>query len=403
MNISINELLILEEELKALQKQHPSGTPSSPDANHAQKLYLYSYAVAITISELDKVLGRRAACEDALRQKLHGIEIDALIWAVNLTPEDHESLVWRLLLLADKVHDRYRKDGSDPRDLQLATSIVERISHIIPESHAHFSDFLLVFAGTCLSRFNSSNETSELDKAITKIKQFQTVADGNPELLPLYANILHHRFRNTGTRRDLEEAIVKSEFVLKAKNLPTDTKRDALSTLAEHYGYLYELQPANGNKYLDLAVEKGVEAANLVPEKDESADTAFVFGALAKAFYDRFLQTRNEDDLKSAIEIGKKAISLSEPQDPDKAKWTNNLGLVYDAKFEDSGDISDLQEAIDLLDEAVKLSPKNTPSELRNTHNLAHALGRRFEWTGDAESLDLAINKLRAILADSRN
>ncbi|PNP49785.1 hypothetical protein THARTR1_09553 [Trichoderma harzianum] len=343
------------------------------------------------------VAGRRLKRNDALGERLFSIEVELKIQAVNLTPPDDPSLVLTLLLAVDTLLERYQTRNRVMQDLSLAVEFVERVDRIIGQSHELLSDHLLNYGRAHLSLFEADPTTS-LDTTINKFSMFPHVVNNHPELLQLYGTLLLRRFRSAANINDLRIGIRQAERALELPNADVDTQIYALTNITEFNPFLFEFAMGDVVTHLDIAVERGLRAKDLVQQQTcNITDASFVYGALAFAQYQRYQARLGLNDLEGSVNNGKKAVELSRDGDPDNAKWMNNLGLAYKAQFRNSADISLLQMATRSFEEAVTLSPKDSKISWLALNNLADAFGLTFEWTRETEALNIAVSNYREL------
>ncbi|KAF3760520.1 hypothetical protein M406DRAFT_225980, partial [Cryphonectria parasitica EP155] len=346
----------------------------------------------------DNAARRRLVRNDAIGHAVNDLEIDLRIRAVNLTAPQDPLLMQRLLLAADLLLERYQKRTGHVSDIERAVTLVDRVGSAISETHGLFSDHLLIYGRAHLAVFEATQNSIELDKAITELEAYQRVVGGHPELLQLHGNLLLQRFRNVGDEQDLRTGIDRARAVQTLQGVETDTQIYALSNLSESLPFLLDFGAEDGDAHLDNAVEMGLRAKELAQREDCGiSDISFVYGALALAQYYRYQPRREPTDLEDSLANGKTAVDLVTERSPDKVRWLNNLGLAHVAEFRISAKDSSLDEAARLFEEAVTLSLEGSKSRLISLSNLADALGLRFEWTGEMEALDIAVSRYRTL------
>ncbi|KAI8666354.1 CHAT domain-containing protein [Fusarium keratoplasticum] len=365
----------------------PDASTSSPDAARALRLdHLATHTAK-----------RRLRRNDELGNKLNDQEIHLRLYAVDVSPLLDPELAWRLLLAADTLLERYQMRSQDMLDLELSISRLERASSLIEEGNELFPDYLVVYGRAHRCHFEVTQDLFDLGRTIQTLASFLHVVDGNPMLLQVYSNLLMDRFEISATHQDLQAAIERAEAVRNFVDAGADTQIFALSNLAECLSELSDLQIGDVDTHLDRAVMMGLEARELVQRPDcPVADVAFVYGSLSYAHYRRYLHSLRPADVQQALENGRRAVELCGNGHPDKARWTNQLGLVYIAHFHHLADRSDLENATGLFQHAIELSSERGQTRGLALSNLADALASRFDLTGETEALDIAVAKYRA-------
>jgi CHAT domain-containing protein len=116
---------------------------------------------------------------------------------------------------------------------------------------------------------------------------------------------------------------------------------------------------------------------------------AWALYELAKALQNEFSTSHSFEDLESARELYSEAIEY-EPDLSKKARYLNNLGIVYQNRYNQTGDASDLDAFVDCTRQATNhISNELRPAILQN---YANALQSRYYQRGDLRDLDACIN-----------
>ena len=97
------------------------------------------------------------------------------------------------------------------------------------------------------------------------------------------------------------------------------------------------------------------------------------------------------DDLDRAIMTNEQAIVSTPEDNPNHAKYLNNLGNALQSRFERTGSMDDLNRAITTTEQAVASTPEDDPNRGGMLNNLGNALQSRFERTGSMDDLNRAI------------
>lgn len=365
----------------------PNASIPSPDAARALRLdHLAKHAAR-----------RRLSRNDELGNNLNDQEIHLRLQAVDVSPRLDPELALRLLLAVDTLLERYQTRSPDILDLEQAISRLERASSLVEEDHELFPDYLVMYGRAHRCHFEVTQDPFELGRTIQTLASFPRVVDENPMLLQVYSNLLMDRYQISATHQDLQAAIERADAVRNFADAGADTLIFALSNLAECLSELSDLQIGDANTHLDRAVMTGLEARELAQRPDcPVADVAFVYGGLSYAHYRRYLHSLRHEDVQQAICNGVRAVGLCGNDHPDKARWTNQLGLAYIARFHHLADRSSLEDATGLFQDAIELSSEHGRIRGLALSNLADALASRFDLTGETEALDIAVAKYRA-------
>ncbi|KAH7260381.1 hypothetical protein B0J15DRAFT_582509 [Fusarium solani] len=340
---------------------------------------------------------RRLSRNDELGNNLNDQEIDLRLHAVDISPPLDPELAWRLLLAVDTLLERYQTRSQDMLDLELSISRLERARSLIEEGNELFPDYLVMYGRAHRCHFEMTQDPFELGRTIQTLASFPHVVDENPMLLQVYSNLLMDRFKISATHQDLQAAIERAEAVRNFVDAGADTQIFALSNLAECLSELSDLHIGDADTHLDRAVMMGLEARELAQRPDcPIADVAFVYGSLSYAYYRRYLHSLRPADVQQALENGRRSVELCGNGHPDKARWTNQLGLAYIARFHHLADRSSLENATGLFQHAIELSSEHGQIRGLALSNLADALASRFDLTGETEALDIAVAKYRA-------
>jgi hypothetical protein len=117
------------------------------------------------------------------------------------------------------------------------------------------------------------------------------------------------------------------------------------------------------------------------------------------AMTDRYKESRNVDQLNTAIEHYRNALSLRHTGHPDRAYSLFMLGGSLWWRYEHTGDVALLNEAIELEREVLLLQPPGHPARSNTCDLLRFSLYALFEHTGDPALLDEVIKVEREALA----
>ncbi|KAG4410939.1 hypothetical protein IFR04_015925 [Cadophora malorum] len=125
-------------------------------------------------------------------------------------------------------------------------------------------------------------------------------------------------------------------------------------------------------------------------------DRAWALYELAKAYQARYSADHSSEDLESARKLYIEAID-SECDLTKKARYLNNLGIVYQYRYDQTGDDVDLDAFLDNTREAtIHISNEIRSAVLKN---YANALQARYNHRGDKADLDSCIETYQEALS----
>jgi CHAT domain-containing protein/tetratricopeptide (TPR) repeat protein len=348
----------------------------------------------------EKPTRRRLILNNVFSSSVRSAEAGLWVQSVLETPLDHEARLRRLMVAADVILELSMDLGASEDDLQYGTGFILEAMSLIADDTELFPHCLRVYCALSISHFDSSLDPTHLENAIHSISLHQRVLDANPELLNLHGTLLLRRALHWQSGDDLRNGLQMLENYVSHDNVELRCKIYALSNLAWSYTYSSEFDDMQGDTValLDRAVFHAEQARRMIPQPNNGTfDEAFVLAALSHSKYRRYEHQQHSDELLEAIEIGEQAVRLSRDNDPNKAKWMNNLGLALKDRFRISADLSWLERATRYFYNSHKLSAEGTRTHSLSLSNIANSFGYRYEWTGEREALDIAVAKYRAL------
>ena len=120
---------------------------------------------------------------------------------------------------------------------------------------------------------------------------------------------------------------------------------------------------------------------SVVAGEDNSLQTElYMYYAVLK--YKLFQRWGRTEDLKEAIEKGKRAVAETQEGHEAFAGRLNNLGVMLERRYKRMGKMEDLEEAIRVARQAVDVTPKDHPDLAAWLNNLGNQLKSRYERTG---------------------
>ncbi|HEU5158113.1 MAG TPA: P-loop NTPase fold protein [Streptosporangiaceae bacterium] len=283
---------------------------------------------------------------------------DAVARARGVSPYDVRVLA-TVLLLRTNVPEFYRTLEADPTRLRRVAddvdaaeegetpmwadevvAVVERLRRatgVVPRDVTGYLDL-----ATASAPSEDQRRPTHLDETIASKRETAEAAVGDPVLLAELAEALLARFRRTGVRTDLEEAI--GFFRSGVSGLPaTDRSRSArlLSGLGDALRTSFELSGDTSD--LDEAITYKREAVEATPAAHPAYATRLT--SLALALRHRFGVTRRRPDLDAAIDVGRQAVDAAPEGHPDRPAIVSDLRRALHTRFELDRRQEDLDEA----------------------------------------------------------
>ncbi|KAL6713002.1 hypothetical protein ACLMJK_009398 [Lecanora helva] len=222
---------------------------------------------------------------------------------------------------------------------------------------------------------------------------------------PLLNNIGNHlgeRYRKTGLRADLQEAI---DFGRQAVSPNSSTEGTA-----QKEGWFNNLCNQLLTRYhrdgtmadLEEVIEISKKVINETPE--ECPARAHSMNILGQALLDRYFVDGAPTSLEEAIEVARQAITAVTNyalQKPPIFVLQNLLASLLRQRYEVDGAKEDIEEAIQLSRDATDTLPEGQLERVRLIGNLGYSLKARYSKTGAAADLEEAISCLRYALGSS--
>jgi len=239
--------------------------------------------------------------------------------------------------------------------------------------------------GALIARFEQTSDPALLVQAITAFEAaVAAVAPDDPgrswHLVHL-GNALLLRYRHDGNPEDLRRAVVAYENALEASAYDSPDRPELFGSLANalRLRHLRFREMAD----LDRAVELYQQAVELT---GQSSSRSAHLNNLATGLIDRYQRSGRSDDLNTAIDALREAVTMAVDDDA-----LSNLGVALTYRFESDGQLVDLDEAIERLRLSVQTTPPGSVDRGRRMSALATALRYRFERGRDQQDLELAV------------
>jgi hypothetical protein len=139
-----------------------------------------------------------------------------------------------------------------------------------------------------------------------------------------------------------------------------------------------------------------VAQAELLNYRADDADRPWALYEIAKIHQSRYLNLHLPEDLEAAQELYSEAAK-TETDNSKKARYLNNLGIIFQYRYEATGDADDLHDFVKNTEEATLHAPDNIKPAI--LQNYANALQTRFYLEDDLDDLEKCIATYRTALS----
>ncbi|MDT5129075.1 MAG: hypothetical protein QOH54_4719 [Mycobacterium sp.] len=248
-------------------------------------------------------------------------------------------------------------------------------------------DWLIAGAGGLyLRKYRDTGSRPDLDKAIAKLTRVLAIPAGHHRMQHHMVIDLADALTSRGRDADLDKAIRYSRPLID----PTDVALcfSARFTLGHALSLRAQLHSAEAD--LDEAIHvwrRALEVAGTQTQKRVVASN------LGGALRDRFERTGDLSDLDAAIEL------LTTAAPGGGIEGMANLGAALGNRFQHRGGLADLQDAIRWLRQAADAAPAEGAVRAACVTNLGLALRNRYSRLGEPSDIDEAIDYLRQAVA----
>lgn len=279
----------------------------------------------------------------------------------------------------------------------IISALKTTLEDLSSETVTRQSAVLTTLAEALYFRFHYSFDIVDLDDAILHLQcaiKFKIPKKGclYSFIALQLSNLLATRFDVTNNVYDLQEAL--SQFV--DVHTPEEAEEDKDGVYVEsllHFArYSHDIQFARSGNVQDLntAVDGYRKAITDLPVQDDNYLAALV--NLSNILATRFDQKGQENDLEESVLLLTEALQLRPLSHSSRAGYLNNLASNLLTRFQKSGgQYRDLEDAIILNREALSLRPLSHPHRSSTLDNLAIALQTRFLHGSDIQDLNDAI------------
>ncbi|KAK2601561.1 hypothetical protein QQS21_004879 [Conoideocrella luteorostrata] len=204
-----------------------------------------------------------------------------------------------------------------------------------------------------------------------------------PNLLSELAFSAYRKYRQTGRRDDISEAVFLAKLGMRLTNDTNQSFTPRLNDLGVFLIEQYERTGEIGD--LEEAIQISRQAVESTP--NDHPDRAGWLNNLGSKLESRYKQTGEMGDLEEAIQISRQAVELTPDNHPDRAGRLNNLGHGLESRYERTREMGDLEEAIQISRQAVESTPDDHPDRAGWLNNLGNKLESRYAWTREIGDL----------------
>ena len=305
-------------------------------------------------------------------------------------PQLNTQQLSQLNMLANRLRDLFRQNGSRPEVLEQAIKVLRFGLSMHPrgaDRSAYFNDL----AGALWERYKRGGNLDDLNESIEILGGALThCPPGHPlraETLNNLAICLQDRYREQHSSSDLDQAIGTQEAALALRPEGHPDRSSSLTNLALCLRDRFKEKGSTDD--LDGAVVYSRAALALRPEGHHLRPSCL--SNLAIALQYRYELHDNLDDLQESIQLLRAALASYPPRHSERPVVQYNLSLSLHYKFRQDGAISDLNEAIDLLRPLKERGSLRHAVWLFYINTLAICLKERFRHLGTSVDIDEAI------------
>jgi tetratricopeptide (TPR) repeat protein len=258
----------------------------------------------------------------------------------------------------------------------------------------------LLFSDLCRAlrcRYELSGIPSDLSDAIDYGQQAVRNAGAGHSFrascLVNYSNALLQRFELLGRAQDLENGRTTAEQAVECAIEPTHL---AGAVHASAVAMRLQAESTGSVAVIEAAVIAARRAANsgLI-----GGDQAECLSNLASCLLRRFELASDQDDLDSAIDLGRQAVAMTAGS--NQSRHQSNYGSFLLRRYQLVGELADLSAGIVACQAAADAALPGAPLRARYLGNLGNALAARFQQTGTEHDLYRAVRTARAALQAS--
>lgn len=323
--------------------------------------------------------------------------VDQALQAVPTETDDYFSTALQLAeYLYEKIFCVFRFT-----DIDRAIGLYEELQNSCSPDHSHFRVLIMKRLARCYDRRSEfSSTTDDLDLAIEIQKQVLEMNPGDEGCIHNFALCLRRRWTVTGVPQDIQQSVelLETLALLDTHSTKPYFFAELGVTLSQRF-----LETANPED-LRLAVQWGRRAMESINHVEE-LDKPHIHFCLSKSLVLAFWQWGRTEDLEDAIRLSRGALD-GRGQKFDKAVHLHHYGCCLVDRFNHTGALQDLEEAQEVVQQAMDLESGlfgNNADVTSRAHrtmmvdmSLIHS--RRFDTTGDITELNFATDLLTKCL-----
>lgn len=286
---------------------------------------------------------------------------------------------------------RWKVEGHRPslgKAIQLSSEALAHYEHSAPGALADWAGLLQQRAILLLARHEHSGVRSDLDAAITSLREAAQISPQRGEILNSLAIALMDRGDG--------DAFAEARFVLE-EGLGQNTDRATVAYLAWTMAnwHLRAHQLGGPVSHLDRAIESIERAA----ASNDLIGNEVLF-AVAHAYHDRHRVTRAQADIDRAIEAAE--LGLSSTDERNSKRWSNEVTTAnayqeraLSGQFD--FDAADADRAGELYKAAIERLPRNSVHREALAGTAMGALIERYAEAPDQRLIDAAARFARIL------
>ncbi|KAF3927995.1 hypothetical protein AA313_de0200362 [Arthrobotrys entomopaga] len=296
-----------------------------------------------------------------------------------------------LVSIAHAYYNRYRL-LRDPNDLKSATEYIDLALTVVPVDDPNREHLLSDLINVSASRFMSSRDLTDLDRAIDLIHTYSGSIKEEKLVLHLKVNlfsILVHRMGITESMSDVTEAVKIAKDYL--GTAPPDNAYRYI--ILEQYIALQALLLSDQTEaYQDFINE--MESLSKITTRPEQRE--FYLAGLGQAYFHRYASTGALEDLEKSIAFFTEGTEYFN-KDPAMSIFSyHRLSEGLYRRFELSQDMEDLNKAIDFVENSLKYIPSYDHPRYDCLYSLGAYYRERYMWQGEKTDEEKAKYCLRA-------
>lgn len=311
------------------------------------------------------------------------------------TPDDHDDLQNRRIMLAGLLFDRSRL-RNDVSDIDHAILLTKRALKAMPEgTTAHMTETMSL-ALSYGNRYELLKTADDLDIALRLAVQTTDKFPEDHHLYPQFCHITSQQFLYKYHRYDDIEDLQKA---LQYSQNAIDAARREKSLLGLYKGHMATIYQAFYRRFgsisdLELAIDLNASAVSLLPEGH--VRLPYLQLGLSTLYYYQYRRHQDARRLESALHWINLALKKIPKNNRLYLDCLHNLVLLYQLKVQASHDVKDIDHAMTLMQEVIDETPQDSPDlpGRYSTMSLLHST--RYRYFGGPETRDTILTWMRA-------